>query len=334
MQIKVLYVERKVENFFSLEKVTRQIAKSLSNKIFDVSFQQVKFLSNPVGVIKNLLTFKPQKADIYHIAGHIHYIALLLPRKNTVLTVHDLGILLVRKGIRRFFIKKMFFDLPFRKLEYITAISETTKNDILKYTNCKEEKIRIIENPLDENFTFENKAEFNADFPRILQIGTAPHKNLSNVIKALEGINCLLIIIGKLDEDTISLLKEKNINYQNEFGLEDDAVKKYYQTADLSVFCSLFEGFGLPIIESQAMKTPVITSNINPLKEVAGDGALLVNPHNYSEIRDAVKKIIVDKKLRENLVKRGIENIKRYDHKVIAEKYAELYREIYEKNQI
>ncbi len=334
MKIKVLYIERKFNEFFSLEKVFRQIAKSLSQKIFEISFQQVKYISNSVGILKNLVSFKPLKADIYHITGHITFISLILPSKNTVLTIPDLGILQFRKGLRRLILKKLLFDLPIRKSKYITAISQTTKDDIVQNIACDANKIRVIEIPLDENFTTEEKAEFNAECPRILQIGTAPHKNLPNVIKAIEGLKCQLIIIGRLDENTISLLKKKNIQYQNEFEIDEDQIKQHYQLADLVVFCSLFEGFGLPIIEAQAMKTPVITSNINPMEEVAGNGALLVNPHNYQEIRQAIEKLTNDKVLRENLVSNGIENTKRFHHQFIADKYAELYLEIFEKNQI
>lgn len=334
MQIKVLYVERKLHDNYSLERVFRQIADSLSKKTFDVSFQQVKYQSTFSGMIKNLFSYKPNRADVYHITGHITYIGLIMSRKNTILTIPDMRILMVRKGFRRFLIKKLFFDLPIRKLDYITAISQSTKDDVVKYTGCDHNKVRVLEVPLDRDFTTDYKEEFNSVRPRILQVGTAPHKNIPNVIKSLEGINCELVIIGKLDEATISLLKEKNINYLNEFDLDDEAVRQHYQKADITMFCSIFEGFGLPIIEAQAMKTPVVTSNINPMKEVAGNGAMIVDPYNHSEIRKAVRQIIDDKELRETLVKNGEENIKRYHHQFIAEKYENLYREVFEKNQI
>lgn len=334
MPIKILYVERKFHEYFSLEKVFRQVAESLSSKIFEIEFEQMKYLSNVSGIIKNLSTYKPRRADVYHITGHITYIALIMPRRKTILTVPDLLILGARKGLRAYAIKKLFFELPVRRMKYITAISQFTKDEIVKHTGCPPDKIRVIEVPLDEQLQAGPKNEFNAECPTILQVGTAPHKNLPNVIKALEGINCRLVIIGRLDDATRQLLKEKNISYHNEFDLDEEAVRRHYQTADLTVFCSFSEGFGLPIIESQAMKTPVITSNLDPMKEVAGDGALLVDPNNYLEIREAVKNIIGEKALRDDLAARGIGNIMRYHHQVIAEKYENLYKEVYEKNQI
>jgi glycosyltransferase involved in cell wall biosynthesis len=332
-RIKILYLERKFNEFFSIEKVFRQIARGLSKETFETSFQQTGHISSFFGIIKNLATFKPIRADIYHITGHINYIALLLPSKRTVLTVHDTGLLLVRKGIRRLILKKLLFDLPIRKAKFITAVSEKTKNDIVKLTDCDSGKIRVIENPLDDSFLATEKAGFNAECPQILQVGTAPHKNLSNVIKAVEGLNCSLVIIGKLDDATQFLLSERKINYRSEAEIDDDALRQFYHAADLVVFCSTFEGFGLPIIEAQAMKTPVVTSNIEPMKEVAGDGALLVNPHDHLEIREAIKKIIGDNELRESLVSKGTENVKRYATDVVAEKYALLYREVIENKE-
>lgn len=333
MSIKILYVERKFNEFFSLERAFRQIALGLEKRGFETSFQQTKYLSSLAGMIKNLATFKRAKADVYHVTGHVTYITLILPRKNTVLTIPDLGILYVRRGIRRYVLKKLLCDFPVRRSKYVTAISHETKLDIVKFTGCDEKKIRVIELPVDEVFNATKKAEFNAVCPQILQVGTAPHKNLANVIKAIDGLNCTLVIVGRLDDVTKTLLGERKINYRNAVEIDDDALRQFYHAADMVVFCSTFEGFGLPIIEAQAMKTPVVTSNIEPMKEVAGDGALLVNPHDHLEIREAIKRIISDNELRENLVLKGTENVKRYSTKVVAEKYAQLYREVIENKE-
>lgn len=330
MSISILYVERKFNEFFSIEKVFGQIARGVSKQKYETSFQQVNYLSGLFGIIKNLATFKPKTADIYHVTGHVNYIVLLLPGNRTVLTVHDTGILLVRTGIRRYVLKKLLFDLPIRRAKFITAVSEKTKNDVVELTGCDSRKIRVIENPLDDRLFVTEKADFNTECPQILQVGTASHKNLTNLIKAIEGLECKLVIIGKLDDATISLLTEHNIDYRNDAEIDDDALKEAYRVSDLVVFCSTFEGFGLPIIEAQAMKTPVVTSNIEPMSDVAGDGALLVNPHDHLEIRDAIRRMIGDKELREILVAKGTENVKRFATDVVAEKYAQLYREMTE----
>lgn len=330
MKTKVVFIERKRSESVSLEIVFRQIEKSLSKTKFETAFQQLPYFNRVSGIIKNFIYFKKQTADIYHITGDIHYIALRLPREKTVLTIHDLRFLHFRKGLRRFILKKLFLDLPVKRLKYITAISEATKKEIVFYTNCQPDKIRVIENPLNENI-FTNKAKkFDENCPNILQIGTAVNKNLTNLIKALHGINCRLKIIGLLDSETVTLLKTNRITYQNAWGLTDVEIRHEYEKADIVMFCSTYEGFGLPIIEAQAMRTPVITSNISPLKEVAGGAVLLVEPSDVASIREGVLQIINSALLRDKLIAQGLVNIKRFEPSQIARKYESLYQEILE----
>ncbi|HEY0427873.1 MAG TPA: glycosyltransferase family 1 protein [Pyrinomonadaceae bacterium] len=333
MKTKILFIERKFWEFVSIEKVFRQIAQALSKEKFESSFQQLAFGNQLTGVFKNLLMFRAQTADIYHITGHVHYIALVLPKEKTVLTVHDLGFLNTRKGLRRIVLKKLLLDMPVKRLKYITAISEATKREIINYTNCSEEKIRVIENPLQEIFFSEAKKTFNRKCPTILQIGTSPNKNLKNLIKALQGLNCRLKIIGKLEADLIEELKKNQIDYQNAFNLNDSEIKIEYEKADILAFCSTFEGFGLPIIEAQAMRTPVVTSNISPLREVSGDAAFLVNPSDFLNIREGILKIVNDEKYREEIIEKGIRNINRFKSRKIAGLYENLYKEVSKANK-
>jgi len=330
MKPKIVFVERKFWESVSLEKVFAQIDKSIREDKFETLFVQLPYLNNFVGIIKNFIFFKKPKADIYHITGHIHYIALILPRKKTVLTVADLTILRTRKGLRRFIIKKLFFDLPIKKTKYITAISEATKNEIVQSTNCEEGKIRVIEIPLQDILYSESKKTFNAECPTILQIGTAPHKNITNLVRALKGMNCLFRIIGKLNEELLNELKLNKINFTNDYNLDDGEIKNEYQKADIVAFCSIYEGFGLPIVEAQAMRTTVVTSDLSPMKEVAGGGAVLVDPEKILSIRDGILRIINDESLRNNLVAQGLINIKRFETARIASQYESLYREIIE----
>lgn len=331
MKTRVLFIERKPSYSVSIEKVFAQIAKNLSKDKFEVIFQNVQYRSNLIGIIKNLLFYRKAQADIYHITGQNHYIALILSNKNTVLTIHDVGILHIRKGLRRFILKKIFFDFPIRKLKYITAISEATKKEIVDYTGCPPEKIRIIENPLQEHFFLKEKKKFDSKCPTILQIGTAPNKNLINLIKALTGVNCLLKIVGELDEQITKLLKLHRIKFENRLMLNDEEIKREYQDCDLVALCSTFEGFGLPIIEAQAMQTPIITSNISPMTEVAGQGAAFADPHNSDSIKSGIMRIIKDEEYRNNIIDRGLENIRRFNPEMIVKSYENLYQEI-EKN--
>jgi glycosyltransferase involved in cell wall biosynthesis len=334
MKPKIVFVERKFWESVSLEKVFAQIDKSIHKDKFETSFVQLPYLNNLLGIVKNFVFFKKPEADIYHITGHIHYIALILPKKKTVLTIADLTILRTRKGLRRFIIKKLFFDLPVKKIKYITAISEATKNEIVQSTNCERKKIRVIEIPLQDILYLDAKKTFNIKCPTILQIGTAPHKNIANLVKALKGVNCRLKIIGKLNEELLNELKINEIEFANDFDLDDGEIKDEYQKADVVTFCSIYEGFGLPIIEAQAMRTPVVTSNLSPMKEVAGGGAVLVNPEDILSIRDGILRLINDKSLRDKLVAQGLKNIKRYETSRVASQYESLYREIIETENV
>ncbi len=328
MKAKVVFIERKLSKSVSIEKVFRQIAKNLDREKFSTSFQQLQFENNLIGTVKNLLTFRKKDADIYHITGHIHYIALILPKKRTILTVHDVGILHIRRGFRRYILKKLLFDFPIKKLKYITAVSEATKKEIIEFTGCAAEKIRVIENPLRENFSTLHQKEFDAGCPTILQIGTTYNKNLTNTIKALKEIKCRLRIIGEINREILEVLEANRINFEIVRDLNDSEVREEYQEADIVSFCSTFEGFGLPIIEAQAMRTAVITSNISPLKEVAGDAAALIDPFDYQSIHIGIKRIINDAAYRNKLIANGVENVKRFRSQQIAIMYENLYQEV------
>ena len=336
MKTKVLFIERKPYQNVSLEKVFRQIAGTINKVNFETAFQSLSYFNTTLGTIKNLLFYRKLPADIYHITGHNHYLALVLPENRTVLTIHDAGILHIRKGLRRYLIKKINFDLPVKKLRYITAISEATKKEIVYFTNCAPEKIRVIENPIQDNFVLSGnnfqERVFNADCPTILQIGTAYNKNLKNLILALEDIKCRLVIVGRLDEESEKALKNNRINYENKFDLTDEEIRNEYLKTDIVVFCSTFEGFGLPIIEAQSMRKPVLTSNLSPLKEVAGGSAALADPNDFLSIKKELKRIINDEKHRENLVRTGYENVKRFNADTIVGLYENLYSEI--KNEL
>lgn len=334
MKTKILYIERKPSESVSIERVFRQIAKGINKARFEIIFDRMPFSNSTVSTVKNLIFYRKPPADIYHITGQIHYMALILPKKNTVLTIHDVRILYIRKGLRRFILKKLFFDLPVKKLKYITAISETTKKEIVFFTKCDEKKIRVIENPLPDSIFQKKLKKFDPVCPSILQIGTTDNKNVNKLIMALRGINCRLKIIGEISLETQKLLKDNQIIFENAAGLNDLEIRNEYEKTDIVTFCSTYEGFGLPIIEAQAMGKPVITSNLDPMKEVAGGAAILVDPVDISSIREGILKVISDEILRKTLVAKGFENIKKFKSSIIAGLYENLYMEIIENEKI
>ena len=325
MKKRIIFIERQPSNAVSIERVFAQVAKHLPDKLFDIEFQKVLPGNGLSGIIKNLLFFRKRPADIYHVTGDVHYIALRLPKNKTVLTIHDLIFLHTRSGIRRYFLKKLFLDFPVYAVNNITAISQATKDEISGFFPELQSKIRVIGNPLIDDFVVGTEKPFDAQCPVILQIGTTENKNLPNLSEAIRGINCKLRIVGHLDANIIRALDANEIRYENVVAADNGQMVEEYNNADIVSFCSTYEGFGLPIIEAQAMRKPVITSNLPPMNDVAGDGAVLVDPNDPSSIKAALLKLMNDTEYRKKIIDRGTENVKRFDSKEIAKQYCDLY---------
>lgn len=331
MSKKIVYIEKKNGENSSIGRVFRQVAKNLPDKIYKTEFDELNYGVSFFEIIKNIVFYKKKEpADIYHITGNVHYIALRHQPENTVLTIHDLVFLHLRKGFRRYVLKKLFLDLPVKKLKYITTVSETVKQEIIEQTGCAPEKICVIENPLRDLFVINSEnGEFKLENPVILQIGTAPNKNLINLIKAASNIECILKIIGQVSSEIKAELQKNNTNYEIIFDLSDEEILREYKNADIVAFCSKYEGFGLPVIEAQALGKPVITSDLSPMKEVSGNAAYLANPDDVSDIKKGLLKIIQDEKFRDEIIERGKTNVKRFDPNMISARYADYYAEIF-----
>lgn len=329
-KINVSFIERKFNYFVSVEKVFRQVDAGLDKAKFETSFHQLPHLNTLSGMLRNLVAFRPDpSADIYHITGHCHYMALVLPPERTVLTVHDLGFLHTRSGFRRRVLKRLLLDLPLKRLKYVTAISAATRDEIVRHVPAAAGKIRVIGNPLDPGFHSDSKNEFNTSEPNILQIGTSPNKNVVNLARAAVGSGCRLTLIGRIDEELNRSLNETQIKYEAKDQLDSSGIKAEYERADIVAFCSTYEGFGLPIIEAQAMLTPVVTSDLSPMREVAGvGGAVLCDPSDPASIREAIRRVISEPRLRSDLQAAGQRNIQRFDRERIAAEYQDLYLEM------
>ena len=136
---------------------------------------------------------------------------------------------------------------------------------------------------------------------------------------------CVLVIIGKLAAVQKSLLKQYELGYENYPAASDEEILTHYYAADIVLFVSLYEGFGLPILEAQAVGRPIVTSSREPMRSVAGQGALLVDPEDVEAIREAVWAIANNGELQSKLLTKGLENVKHYEPKKVALKYASLY---------
>ncbi len=269
------------------------------------------------------------QGDVNHITGDIHFVALFLKKKKTILSVHDIGSILNKHGFKQKILRFVWFSMPFARVCKITVISEFTKSEILRQFNINPEKITVISDCVADDIAFSEKI-FNVEKPNILQIGTKPNKNIERLIEAISGIACKLTIVGKLSDEQKRLLDKHKIDFKNAYNLSREEIIEAYKQADIVSFVSLYEGFGVPVLEAQATGRVVITSNLEPMNTVAGNGAYLVNPFDVQDINKAITEVIQNTDLRNSLIQHGFENIKNYSAKSVAEKYYQLYKLIYE----
>lgn len=315
----------------SIERVFQGIIQNLPPDFDSKIYIAPSPRANVFSVIRNLIFFLKvrfkNKKGIFHITGDIHYAMLVLPATRTILTVHDLGFLSLKNGIFSKIIKLLWGTWPLKKSKYTTAISKFTKNEILSKFPGLVIEPETINNYVDPKFKRKTK-QFNSQCPRILVIGTAKNKNIERLFAAIAGLKCDLRIIGKLNTEQLEILNSNSIKYTNDYSLSDEQTLEEYIKSDIVYFASLYEGFGLPILESQSLGRGLITSNIEPMKTIAGEGALFVDPNETDSIRAGLRKLISDESFRSKVIEDGFINAEKYSLKNSIDKYSALYKRI------
>ncbi|MBT4944584.1 MAG: glycosyltransferase family 4 protein [Candidatus Marinimicrobia bacterium] len=323
--MKVVFIYRKYRTeAYSIEELFHTVAKELG--------KQVKVIEYEVGgrhrILLDVWQLRKMNADIYHVTGDINYLVNLLSSKKTVLTVHDIGhYLFGLKGIKRWLYKWLWLVFPIRQAGAVTSISTETCENIVKHLGITGSRVKVIENCHSAIFKPVEKL-FAVNCPVILQVGTKPYKNVPRLVEALKGLRCRLVLIGSLDEEIKQKLAECGIDYENYVGLTHEELYKQYVECDIVSFTSIGEGFGVPIIEAQASGRPLITSDVSPMREAAGEGACLVDPLDVSQIREGVRRIIADSDYRDQLVELGLRNVVRYSPATISDQYLNLYKRV------
>lgn len=286
--------------------------------------------------------------DIYHT----QYITpFFVSRKIKIITtIHDVSFRVFPRYIRfsdRFFLN-MLIPLSLRRADKIIAVSKFTRDEIIRwYPRVSASKIEVAYNAISENFFHEDcsfetlesvRKKYKLPSEFILYLGTMqPRKNIPALIEAYAQLRkkipeIKLVIGGKKD------------GHNFDFGI-DKKIKKYFLEKDVifpgyidekdkpalfrlsCVFCfpSLYEGFGVPIIEAMASGTPVIASNIPAHKEIAGESALFFNPESSKDLEEKLYQVCTDKTLQNSLKEKGEIQIQKFSWKKTAEKMLEIY---------
>ena len=290
-----------------------------------------------------------ERADLFHAP---HYVLPPLTPCKSVVTIHDC----IHLRFPQYLPNKLGYAyargslwMAAHRSNRILTVSEASKRDILDYFNVPPEKIDVIYNGIDEEFSTLPAEEdvarvrerFQLDAPFILYAGNIkPHKNLERTIEAFDLLRrsrqfdqVKLVIIGKDIAKYAALRhavhRHKLHKYVRFFGfVPDQTLAILYRLAAVFVFPSLYEGFGLPPLEAMASGTPVITSNVSSLPEVVGDAALLVDPHHPEAIAEAMQRVLTDSTLRADLRIRGLVRARQFSWERSIRRVREIYGEV------
>ncbi len=279
-------------------KLPPTIFELFFNRIRNVSIE--KFLG-PLDIFHSSDWTQPpskaKKVTTYHDAVALKYPQWSHPK---IVAVHKRRLKLVEEEI-----------------DMVIAVSESTKKDLLEVSKIPKEKITVIYEGVSNNMKpqrekqkKEFKRKYNLPDKFVLAIGgVGERRNLQRVKEASKNYN--LIITG-IDFPWIS----------------DEELPLLYSAAQVLLYPSFYEGFGLPILEALACGTPVITSNTSSMSEVGGNAAVYVDPYNADDIKDKLKMLIEDENLKKEMIKKGFSQAKKFSWEKCAEQTAEIYRKL------
>lgn len=316
-----IFYRKKREGVNSIETVFSAIENYLPSHV-DIRLPYEG--ASPISLLKNILFAYKHRTTVNHITGDAHYIAIGLGR-NTVLTIHDVqSALRVTNPLKRFYIKLLWFYIPALIVKKITVISDFTRKELETIISFAKHKIVVVHNPFYSDIQY-SPSDTIWQQPVILHLGTKENKNLERVAEAIEGMSCKLVVLGKMASHQHELMKDFGIAYESYYDLPYNKVLELYRNCDVVSFPSTYEGFGLPVLEANAIGRPILAGDIEVLHEVAGDAAYFVTSTDANAIRQGFLKLIGSQELRSDLILKGLRNVKRFAPNIIASKYNELY---------
>ena len=329
-----------VKNKKTKDTLAEKLTSGFKNKIIKVYPIPGRIKETLWGSFYPIIGSLAGKCDIWHATSFFE--ASLGDNTPMVVTIHDMSTFLFPSQRGESVSKRLSIRTGkvLNRAKRVIAVSESTKKDILKFfPSINKNKIKVIylsPNPIFQKIESIKKEKI------ILTVGTIePRKNLRRLINAYVKLpkkiinNYKLVIVGangwnnsNIYESAKKLVKEKRIIFTSY--LPDDELAVLYNKAEIFVYPSLYEGFGLPVLEAMKSGLPVITSNISSLPEVVGKSGILVDPHKTADITASITKLIENKKLREKLSSDGLVRANRFTNARLASETLKVYKEVYE----
>lgn len=269
-----------------------------------------------------------------------------------VITVHDLIRYLDLDGDETFIYPPNRRDRHYLNLDYkgirkamrIIAVSQSTKDDLIHCLGIPDKRISVVYEGIDHSF-FQPVSHRIYNHPYILFVGTEhPRKNFTTLLKAFSQLKSelkfkelKLVKVGSgggqetdFRSQTMEVVENLKLSREvifTDFVPEAD-LPAYYSGAEVFVLPSLYEGFGFPVLEAMACGCPVVTSNTSSLPEVVGEAGIMVDPHDTDSLTQAMRRVLTDSELRDNMIRNGLEQSKRFSWEKAAEQTLEVYNKV------
>jgi len=294
-----------------------------------------------------------EKIDIYHMPQNGIGFSEEIPCKK-IITIHDLIPYVMPETVGRGYLLKFLKEMPFiiGGSDGIITVSEFSKRDILKFFPIDENKIFVTPLAADKKYTPLDKAlcrvflkdVYNITDPFILYLGGfSERKNVASVFAAFSKIyknlnkKYNLVIVGGYKDSSQRLLKltselkiESNVIFTG--FVPEEHLPVFYNACDTFVYPSFYEGFGLPPLEAMNCGTPVIASNLTSIPEVVGDGGILINPYDITEISSAIGNLLSNEKLKEELSNKALKRAREFSWQNTANNTLKVYENVYNSN--
>lgn len=326
------------ENLFSIEN--KSIFEKLPNSLLDKKF---KNFWRQKTIVKDLIN---DNVKLFHgLSGEIPY-GLKKNNIKSVVTIHDLIFMRYPK-LYSFFDRQIHyykFKKAAQNADIIIAISEQTKKDIIEYLKISDSKIKVIyqgcqdvfKQSYSNNTKNEVKSKFQLPSNFILNVGTLEaRKNALSIVKAIKNLDTHLVLIGKKTDyykEIKSYIETNNLQHKITIlkGVTNQELAIIYQLATVFVYPSIFEGFGIPIIEALFSKTPVITSNNGVFPEAGGPHSIyLENMYDENELAEKINHLLISESNRTEITEKGFQFVQKFNDDVIANQVIQIYKSLF-----